>query len=192
MKICVFAASSNKPDPTFKEAAALAGTILAAHGHSLVFGGGAQGLMGAIAKTAHEGGTRILGIAPKLFDKPGVLFKDCDQFIFSMHMRERKELMEVNSDACLVLPGGIGTYDEFFELVTLKQLGQTDRPIVVLNTNGYFNKLQKFLEASIEDGFISSDVLKLYTLADTPEEAFEALESYEKRGNEPIFDLGNH
>ena len=83
-----------------------------------------------------------LGIAPRFFDKPGVLYENCSEFIFTDTMRERKQLLEERSEATIVAPGGIGTYEEFFEILTLKSLGRIDRPIVIYNINGYYDRMK--------------------------------------------------
>jgi uncharacterized protein (TIGR00730 family) len=110
------------------------GRVLAQKGYTLVFGGGAQGLMGAAARGFKEMNGRIIGIAPTFFmNVDGVLYDQCSQFIYTETMRERKQLMEEHSDAFLVTPGGIGTFEEFFEILTLKQLGRHTKPILIYN-----------------------------------------------------------
>lgn len=157
------------------------GELLAENGHGIVFGGGREGLMGSIARGTYSRGGEILGIAPKFFDEPGILYENCTEFLFTETMRERKQLMEEKSDACLVLPGGIGTFEEFFEMLTLKQLGRSERAIVILNTKGYYEHMQSLLEHAAVNGFVSKNCLGLYTLANTPEEALDALKNYVPR-----------
>lgn len=157
------------------------GKLLAKNKHEIVFGGGKEGLMGAIARGAFSEGGKITGIAPRFFDEPGILYENCTEMLFTETMRERKQMMEEKTDSCLVLPGGIGTFEEFFEMLTLKQLGQSERAIVLLNTNGYYERLQALLEHTAESGFMSKNCLTLYSLADTPEEAISALENYVPR-----------
>lgn len=157
------------------------GELLAENGYGIVFGGGREGLMGSIARGVYNKGGEILGIAPKFFDEPGILYENCSEFLFTETMRERKQLMEEKSDACLVLPGGIGTFEEFFEMLTLKQLGQSERAIVILNTNGYYEHMQSLLEHAAKNGFMSKNCLSLYALANTPEDALNALENYVPR-----------
>ena len=174
MKICVFGASSNRPDAAFFEAAEQLGRCIAASGDALIFGGGADGLMGACARGAREQGGSIIGIAPKLFDEPGFLLSGCDEFIMTATMAERKEAMLNCSDAFVALPGGIGTMDEFFETVTLKQLGLAAGPLVLLNTGGFYDPLLAFLARMAEGGFMSEACLKLIHVCSTPEEAVAA------------------
>ena len=176
VKICVYGASGDRLDARYFEAARAFGALLGARGHCLIFGGGAGGLMGACAEGAAAGGAEIVGIAPRFFDEPGVLYRGCTRFIFTDTMRERKALMEEEADAFVALPGGIGTLEELFETMTLKQLGQHGKPMALLNTLGYYDALQTLLERAAEGGFMSTRCLKLYTLCDTPESALYAVE----------------
>ena len=143
MKICVYGASSYKIDSSFIAAGEKLGELMAKRGHGLIFGGGANGMMGAAARGVYRQKGEIVGISPELFDVDGVLFDHCNEMIFTKTMRERKQLLEDMSDAFVVTAGGSGTYDEFFEILTLKQLGYHNKPIAILNTNGYFDKTKK-------------------------------------------------
>ena len=129
--------------------------------------------MGAVARGAHAHGGKIIGIAPRFFDEPGILFEECTQFIYTDTMRERKALMEEHSEAFMVLPGGIGTYEEFFEMLTLKQLGRHNKPMVMLNTRGYYNPMAAMLQNTVDEGFMSADCLELYGVCNSPEEALD-------------------
>jgi len=174
MNICVFGASSEAIAPAYFEAAEVLGGLLAKGGHRLVYGGGKEGLMGAVARGALREGGKLLGIAPRFFDEPGVLLKeDCD-FLFTETMAERKKLMEDTADAFIALPGGIGTFEEFIEALTLKQLGQHSKPMVLLNTLGYFDPLLSLLELTADKGFMGRDILSLYTVCADPAEALAA------------------
>lgn len=181
MDICIYGASSSRLDPVYYADAEKLGRLIAENGHGLVFGGGREGLMGAAARGAHSAGGRIVGIAPKFFDEPGILYEHCTELVYTETMRERKALMEERSDACIVLPGGIGTFEEFFEILTLKQLGQSDRAIVMLNTADYYAPLQALLESMAERKFMSAECLTLYAVADTPEKALDCIASYTPR-----------
>jgi uncharacterized protein (TIGR00730 family) len=175
MKICVFAASSDHLAPCFTEAAEELGRLLGQDGHTLIFGGGRTGLMGACARGAAEHGAEIIGIAPRFFDEPGVLYERCSRFVWTETMAERKTAMEEAADAFLVLPGGIGTMEEFFEVLTLRQLGLHAKPIALLNTAAYFDGLAAFLQGMTEQGFAGREVPALVSLCGTPEEALRAL-----------------
>ena len=131
MNICLYGASSTEIDKVYIEATEALGELLAKEGHSLVYGAGGAGLMGAAARGVKRGGGYIVGVVPSFLKVDGVLFDDCDETIFTNTMRERKQIMEERADAFIVTPGGIGTYEEFFEIYTLKQLGQLHKPIVI-------------------------------------------------------------
>lgn len=154
MMICVFGASSNELDPLYIKLTEELGEALAKRGHSLIFGGGANGLMGAAARGFTKGGGRIVGVAPRFFDKPGILYPACDEFVYPDTMRERKAYMEDHADAFIVTPGGVGTYEEFFEVLTLKKLARHGKPIVLYNMGGFFDKLTALIHADVEGGLI--------------------------------------
>ena len=181
MNICIFGASGRELEESYYAAAELLGSLIAQQGHTLVFGGGREGLMGAAARGAYENGGRIIGIVPKFFDEPGIIYEHCTELVFTETMRERKQLMEERSEACVVLPGGIGTFEEFFEMLTLKQLGRSDRAIVVLNTNNYYGPMQHMLEDTARQRFMSRGCLELYGLADTPDKALDYIARYVPR-----------
>lgn len=187
MNICMYGASSTDLEQIYYDAAEHLGRRIAARGHGLVFGGGAQGLMGAIARGQAAGGGYIVGIAPRFFDKPGILYKECSEFIFTETMRERKQLMESRSDAFIMTPGGIGTYEEFFEILTLKQLGQLNKPIAVFNVNGYYDLLRRLLEDTVSKGFMKASCLDIFGIFD---DADELLDYIERELKSPL-DLSN-
>lgn len=175
MKICVFGASSSRLDPVYYHEAEAMGRLLAEAGHTVVFGGGADGLMGACARGAKAAGGKIVGIAPRMFNEPGILLPECDELILTDSMAARKETMFSESEAFLALPGGIGTMDEFFEAITLRQLGLLRGAIVLLNTKGFYTPLVAYLEQMAEQGFMSRNCLALLSLCNTPEAALKAL-----------------
>ena len=179
MKICVYGASGTELDSRFYEAADEAGRLIASAGHVLVFGGGRNGLMGAAAAGAVACGGEVIGVAPRFFDEPGILFPHCTRFIFTESMRERKAVMEEESDAFLALPGGIGTFEEFFETLTLKQLGRHNKPITLLNTLAYFDPLLFLLRQAAQQNFMSQNCFKLFQVCSNPQDAVAALETAE-------------
>ena len=169
MNICVYGASSNDIDKMYIEAGEALGEVMAKSGHILIFGGGQTGLMGAVVRGIYRCGGKSIGIAPTFFDQPGVLFEECTEFIFTETMRERKDLMERKADAFIMTPGGIGTMEEFFEIYTLKQLKQHNKPIGILNTGGYYDDLITMLEHTVEKGFLKAECLNLFVVSDDPE-----------------------
>lgn len=177
MNICVYGASSNDISNAYIKTGEQLGELMAQRGHGLVFGGGANGMMGAVARGVYAFGGKIIGIAPGFFNVDGELFSGCDELIRTATMRERKQRMEELSDGCVMVPGGLGTFDEFFEILTLKQLGQYDKPIAVLNTQGYFNSLIAALESAVSEGFISRRAMGLFRVLTDPKTVLEYLEN---------------
>jgi len=177
MKICVYGASSAELEQVYFDEAFALGAMLAKAGHSLIFGGGNSGLMGSCARGAASEGGEIIGIAPRFFDEPGILFPECTEFIFTETMSERKKLMEDSADAFIILPGGIGTYEEFFETLTLKQLGQHDKPMALMNTNAYYSAMNAMLEHTVSAGFMGRSCLELFAICQSPSEAVAHIES---------------
>jgi len=180
MKICVYGAASSEIEQKFIEAGKDLGRKMVEHGHALVFGGGRGGMMGAVASGAEEKGGEIIGISPKFFEENNaeIIFPSCTTLIQPDTMRQRKGLLDEMSDAFVMAPGGIGTFDEFFEILTLKQLGRHNKAIVVFNVDGYYDNLLKMMEWSIEKKFITTDCVDLYKVTTTAEETLDYIEKY--------------
>ena len=178
MKICVFGASSRDLEQGYFDEAFALGAELARRGHTIVFGGGASDLMGATARGAKSRGGRLIGIAPKFFDEPGILDKDCDEMIFTETMSERKKAMEDMSEAFITLPGGIGTFEEFFEVLTLKQLGRHAKAMAVLNTLGYYDALEAMVQRAVDERFLTADGKDLYAMFTDVGELVSYVENY--------------
>lgn len=176
MNICVYGAASKEIDAVYIKAGEELGRMIAKQNHSLVFGGGANGLMGAVARGVSENNGKITSIAPSFFNVDGVLFNRCDEYIYTETMRERKQLMEDKSDAFIVTPGGIGTFEEFFEILTLKSLDRHAKPIAIYNTNGYYDEMMKFLQNAVNQSFMKKDNLSLFTVSDSANKILSYLE----------------
>jgi uncharacterized protein (TIGR00730 family) len=153
--ICVYCGSRDGVQPAFAFAAGEVGRWIGRHGGQLVYGGGKNGLMGIVAQATLEAGGTVVGIIPKSLVEREWANHDCTELHVVATMHERKAMMADRADAFLTLPGGIGTFEEFFEIWTLKQLGYHDKPIGLLNLNGYYDKLSEFLQMSMDDGFVS-------------------------------------
>lgn len=179
MKICVFGAASPKIDPMFISETEALGAELAKRGHELVFGGGGNGLMGAVARGAKNAGGEVTGIIPKFFEDENIesFFSGCDDLIETDSMRDRKMIMEEMADAFIVVPGGIGTFEEFFEVLTLKQLGRHAKPIAIYNIAGYYDELQAVMDVSMAKGFINDNCKTLYKFTNNFDEVFEYIEN---------------
>jgi uncharacterized protein (TIGR00730 family) len=175
--ICVFCGASFGNEPRFAEAARRIGAGIAEAGFNLVFGGGSLGLMGEVARAAQGGGAPVQGIIPAFLQalENSAPVSAEEKLIVTPHLQERKALMLQMSDAFVVLPGGLGTFDEFFEVATEAQLGVHRKPIIVVNVDGFFDPLDAMLKGIIEKGFAKPVVLELYHLADGPEAALLAL-----------------
>lgn len=180
--ICVYAASSTELDARYPEAVYELGSEIAKRGHGLVFGGGDKGLMGAAARGAKDGGGYILGVAPSFFNVDGILFPECTEFIYTETMRERKQIMEERSDAFIAAPGGLGTFEEFFEILTLKQLGRHDKAVIVYNVTGYYDSMLAMIDAAIRENFAKEACRALYSVANTAKEAVDMIENYSPCG----------
>ena len=181
MKIAVYGAASSLIDDTYKQAGVELGKKMVDRGHSLVFGGGANGMMGSVAKGVYEKGGYILGVVPQFFHEANaeISFKNCSRYIYTDSMRERKKQMEENCDAFIITPGGIGTLDEFFEILTLKQLGRHNKAIVLFNINGFFDKLAEALYKMVKEEFITSDCAELCKVCTDIDEMLDYIEAYD-------------
>jgi uncharacterized protein (TIGR00730 family) len=175
--ICVFCGSSFGDDPRFRDAARTVGAGIAKAGWSLVFGGGGNGLMGDVARAAEAGGAPVQGIIPAFLQALEPPVSEEEKLIVTPHIQERKALMLRMADAFLVLPGGLGTLDEFFEVAVEAQLGVHKKPIVVVNVDGFYDTLDSMLRAIVERGFARQLIFDLYHLAEGPEAALKILES---------------
>ena len=179
MKICVFGAASHTIDKKYIEMVEKIGEEMAKRGHSLGFGGGANGLMGAAARGVKKGGGYILGVIPKFFEDESVeaVFEECDQLIEPDTMRERKQLMEDNAEAFIITPGGIGTFEEFFEILTLKQLCRHNKPIAIYNIRGYYNEINTAMMEAMKKNFIRDNCTELYEISDDLDALFRYIEA---------------
>lgn len=169
MRICVYAASSAQVAPEFHAAAHALGVALASAGHGIVYGGGSQGLMGALADGALSRQGEVIGILPRFmadleWGHPGLTHLQLVE-----DMRERKHRLLAGSDAVIALPGGCGTLEELFEAITLKRLGLYFNPIVLLNTRNYYAPLQAFMRQVIEQKFMNPEHIGMWSLVDEVE-----------------------
>ena len=178
MNICVYGASSKTLDDKYIAAGENFGRILAEWGHCLVFGGGAHGMMGAASRGVKEANGNVIGVAPKFFDVDGVLCENCDDFYYTDTMRERKQIMEDISEAFVAVPGGIGTFEELFEILTLKQLGRHSKPVAILNVNGYYDNISDMFKKAVSENFMTEACLELYGIFETAEEVLDYIEGY--------------
>lgn len=179
MKICVYGAASPAIDDDYIKKVEKMGIEMTKRGHSLVFGGGGNGLMGAAARGVHSAGGYITGVIPKFFQNQSVekICDFCDELISPDTMRERKQIMEDNADAFIVVPGGIGTYEEFFEILTLKQLCRHSKPIAIYNLNGFYDDLMEAMNGAVKKGFIKENCMELFIITEDLDEIFKYIEA---------------
>ena len=175
--LCVFCGSKTGDDPAFEAAARRFGELMVERGVRLVFGGGRIGLMGVVADAVLGGGGEAVGVIPKFLKDLEVGNNEVTEQIVTASMHERKNRMFELSDGFVVLPGGLGTLDETLEIVTWKQLRIHSKPVVVVNTLGYWTALRDLVQQIIDGGFAHPAVAELFTVVDTPDDVFWALEA---------------
>lgn len=173
--ITVYCSSSTTLDPDFHKPAMDVGRELARRGVTLVYGGGSVGLMGEIARSCRAGGGRVVGVITRRLVEMEKADAACDELIVVETMRERKRLLEARGDGFLVLPGGIGTYEEFFEILVGRHLGEHAKPIGVVNSHGYYNPLIAMIEHGIEHRFIHESMRDQFFIEPDPATVIERL-----------------
>lgn len=178
--VCVFASSSNELSEKYYNDAAELGRLLGANGMNIVYGGSRLGAMYACASSVKNFGGNIIGVMPqKIYDFGVGNPEDCSEFYLTEGMRERKAKMDELSDAVIALAGGFGTLEEISEMIVQKQLGYNSKPIVILNTDGFYDSLIQFFEHIIEQKFAKQDAENLYYIAPSPLDAVNYLKSYD-------------
>ena len=173
--ICVYCGSRDGTDPAFRAAATQLGTGIATAGWRLVYGAGDVGLMGAVARAAQNADGETFGVIPEHLVKWEVGKTDLTSYIVTETMHERKKVMFMNADAVVVLPGGAGSLDELFEALTWRQLGLHEKPVLIVNINGYWDPLLAMMDHVIESGFADASLLSFFTVCETPEQALLVL-----------------
>ena len=177
-QICVFASSCNDIDKEYFKAAYNLGKEIAQNHYDIVYGGSTLGLMGEVTHAAKINGSEVIGVMPEKLYNLGIDSGDCTKFILTKGMRERKAKMDELSQAIIALPGGFGTLEELAEMIVQKQLGYNNKPIIILNTDNFYNDLLNFFETVINRKFANQNARKLYFVANSPIEAIEYLKNY--------------
>ena len=173
--ICVYCGSRPGVSPAYEQVARTVGQWIGRHQGQLVYGGGNNGLMGMVAQATAGAGGRVVGIIPKALQSHENTRTACDEVHVVDTMHERKRMMAERADVFLALPGGIGTFEEFFEVWTWRQLGYHDKPVGLLNTEGYYDGLLQFVQHSVKQGFLSDWQLELIKCESEPEALLAAL-----------------
>lgn len=166
--ICVYCGSRPGTEPAYADAARAVGTWIGQHGGQLVYGGGRNGLMGVVAQATLAAGGRVVGVIPQALVDKEMANHDCSELHVVQTMHERKRLMAERADAFVALPGGIGTFEELFEVWTWQQLGYHNKPLGLLNVAGYYDGLMGFLASAVQQGFMSDWQMDMLTVADQP------------------------
>jgi uncharacterized protein (TIGR00730 family) len=179
-RICVYCASSNKVDKSYFDAAEKLAIQLVSHGITVVYGGGANGLMGHLADTVIKHGGRIVGIIPEFMKEIEWMHKQVEEIHVVADMHERKKKFLEGTDALIALPGGSGTLEELLEAISLKRLGLYTKPIVIMNINNYYAPLIEMLEKSIRENFMSEEHRKIWTVVSDPDDIINAIENSPK------------
>ena len=179
MDICVFCGSKSGTNSNYRTAAEQLGTLMAEQGHRLIYGGGSVGLMGAIADQVLKQGGEVIGVLPKMLATKELKHTGVTQMHLTENMHDRKALMAEQADAFIAMPGGYGTFEELFEILTWAQLGIHRKSIGVLDTNGYYQPLLQMIEHAISAGFIKPEHRQLLVAAADPATLLEQLSEHE-------------
>ena len=173
MTFTVYSASSGQVPAVYLEAARTLGRLIASENHTLVNGAGRTGLMGACTDACLAAGGKAIGVIPQFMIDQGWQHRGMTELIITPDMHRRKELMAEKSDACIALAGGVGTLEELLEIITWKQLGLYLKPIIILNTNGYYDALLAQLQRAADECFMRPQHTAIWSVAATPEEAIQ-------------------
>lgn len=177
--LAVYASSSASLSQDYFELAEKLGKLLVKNGYALVYGGADVGLMGSVAKSVKKHGGYIVGVIPRYIHDKGLSYAECDEFVVTDTMHERKQLMEEKADGFIALPGGLGTLEELTEAMTLKQLKYHSKPIIVVNHRNTFAHLLAYINTIIQDKFAKEYTLDLFKVVNTAEEVFPYLKTYQ-------------
>ncbi|KAI5666291.1 hypothetical protein M9H77_16144 [Catharanthus roseus] len=177
-KICVFCGSSPGKKTTYTDAALQLGNELVSRGIGLVYGGGSNGLMGLISQAVHAGGCHVLGVIPRTLMPREITGETVGEVKAVADMHQRKAEMARHSDAFIALPGGYGTLEELLEVIAWAQLGIHDKPVGLLNVDGYYNALLTFIDKAVEEGFITPNARHIIVSAPTATDLMNKLEEY--------------
>jgi uncharacterized protein (TIGR00730 family) len=177
--LCVFCGSRFGNDPLYEQTARELGAVLADKGIRLIYGGGGMGLMGVVANAVMENGGEVIGVIPKFLDEMEVGKLDITKLIITNNMHERKSKMFELSDGFISLPGGLGTLDETFEILTWKQLKVHSKPVIILDVAGYWSELSALISALIFKGFANQNIMGMYHVVSNTAEVFTSLSSFQ-------------
>ena len=179
--ICVYCSSSNYLDEKFYIVSQELGEKIALNGYNMVYGGTTVGMMGVVANNALKNGSEVIGVIPERIADFGLKHPELAKVIVTKDMRERKATMEKYADVFISMPGGFGTFEEVFEILVAKQLGYHDKPIIFLNFDGYYDNMIKMFDTVYENKFAKEEMKNLYFIANTVDEIFEYVKTYQPK-----------
>lgn len=186
--ICVYCGSNIGAKPDYAENAVALGKLMASRGIGVVYGGGTVGLMGLVANSVLESGGRAIGIIPRVLDLVERRHDSLTESYYVETMHERKAMMADRADAFIALPGGYGTFEEFFEMVTWAQLGIHQKPVVLFNMAGYYDSLIAFIDNAVTEGFVRAVNRNLFQVGDTPEAVLDLIANF--KPIQPVLPVG--
>lgn len=189
-RICVFCGSSMGRNGAYRDAAAALGRLLAREGIGLVYGGASVGLMGTVADAVLAAGGEVIGVIPRALESKEIAHAGLSALHVVETMHERKALMAELADGFIALPGGMGTFDEFFEVVTWAQLGIHAKPFGLLNVAGYYDRLAAFLDYTVAEGFVRGEHREMIAVEESPEALLERFRARRAPVVEKLLDLG--
>lgn len=184
MIICVYSSSSDVVESKYFEAAYKLGCEIAERNDTLMYGAGKVGLMGECARGVHDKKGNVIGVIPEALNLEGVVYNLCDELIVTEDMRSRKKIMDERSDAVIALPGGFGTLEELLEMITLKQLGYHNKPIAILNTDGFYNELVEMFEKIIEQKFAKDHMRSYYYISHDIDDILDYIDNYKPENHQ--------
>lgn len=176
--IAVYCGSSDRIEENYLSAARKLGSVMAERGIKLVYGGGSTGMMGAIASSVMGTGGKVVGVIPEMFNTPQLALTSTTEYIVTPDMHSRKAMIADMADGYIAMPGGFGTFEEFFEMLTWAQIGLHTKPIGLLNTEGFFDTLLKFLDEVQDKGFSYKKHSKLFSAIEDPNELLDVMTNY--------------
>ena len=176
LRICLYGSGTNKINKEYKDKGYLLGEEIAKRGYTLVFGAGDDGMMGAVSHGVKDNNQEIIGIAPDWMKDFEGMNNNCTCKLLTNSMQERKKLFFEYSDAFIIVPGGLGTLDEFFEILTLKKLEKHNKPIIIYNINNFYNTLFEMLDFMVSEGCIDKENLNLYQVSTSVKETLDLIE----------------
>lgn len=190
-RVCVYCGSSPGAQPEYAQAARELGRVLAVRGLGVVYGGSNVGLMGQLADGALEAGGEVIGVIPRMFVNKGIDHWGITEIRVVDSMHERKAIMAELGDAFVALPGGMGTLEEFFEVLTWAQLGMHHKPCGLLNVRGYYSKLNDFLDYAVAQRFVKAEHRSMVLIAETPDALLRKFQEYRAPVIEKWMDRGS-